>query len=405
MNYNFDEIISREGTNSINFDGWKPFLLQKDKDDQLPFADEDHIRMWIADMDFETPKPILDAIRARLDRRILGYTQVFDPSYFETMERWHRKKYNWEFHRDQLVFSPGIVQALSRLVGLLTAEHENILIHTPSYAPFQKAGDLHGRKVFHSPLVRRNGAWEVDFEDMERQLDDASKNIRLFIFCSPHNPTGRLWTTEELHKLGTMCLKRNIWLISDEVHCDLLRTGKQHQPIARLFPENDRIITLMAPSKTFNLAGNLLSHIFIPNNGIRERWQYIYGDSLSPLSVEATKAAYGACEDWLEALKIYLDDNFALLKSKLDEHLPLTEFSIPDSTYLAWIDLTAYIDRVPASQSLIHFFAERAGILIEDETMFVANGEGHIRMNIACPRTVLEQGIDRLISALEQAKQ
>lgn len=403
MKYNFDEIIPRNGTNSINHDGWKPHLLQKHPDERLPFADESYIRMWIADMDFETPKAVLDAVRRRLDQRILGYTGITDDAYFEIMDRWFRNRYDWRFKPEEVVFSPGIVQALHRLVGLLTRENEHILINTPSYAPFQKAGELHERTVFHSPLVKRNGSWEMDFDDMERQLDDPEKNIKLFIFCSPHNPTGRLWTEAELHRLGEICRDRDIWIIADEVHCDLLRTGNRHIPLASLFPDYDRIVTCTAPSKTFNLAGNLLSHIMIPHTAVRERWQLIYGDSLSPLSVAATQAAYGECEDWLEELKHYLDGNFKILKAKLDEHLPLTDFQIPESTYLAWIDLGAYLEKLEDKNRLIDFFANKAGVLIEDATLFVANGEGHIRINVACPRATMEKGIDRMINALKSS--
>src|SRR5690606_20877283 len=184
----------------------------------------------------------------------------------------------------------------------------------PSYSPFQRAGDIHQRRVYHSALnLSEEGLWEMDFEDLRAQLDDPDKNIKLLIFCSPHNPSGRLWTEKELRKLGEICLERGIWVISDEVHCDLLRVCKQHTPLAVLFPESDRIITCTAPSKTFNLAGNLLSHICIPNAEKRARWLALYGDSISPLSVEATKAAYGACEEWLDTLRMYLDQNFAFL--------------------------------------------------------------------------------------------
>ncbi|MNS52328.1 Cystathionine beta-lyase PatB [compost metagenome] len=401
MQYNFDEIIDRKGTNSVSFEGWKGYMFGTNGDKTFPFTEEEYIRMWVADMDFATPPEILDAIRARLDRQILGYTLIFDPAYFETLKQWFRKRYAWEINTDHIVTSPGVVPALNRLVNLLTSAGESILINTPSYTPFKVSGDINNRSVYYSPLVQLNGDYELSFEDIIQQLDDPEKNIKVFILCNPHNPTGRVWTETELHKIGEICLERNIWLISDEIHCDLLRKGISHTPLAKLFPDSERIITCTAPSKTFNLAGNLMSHIFIPDEQIRKQWLIQYFDLLSPLSVAAAQAAYAHCEDWLEQLKAYLDGNFRYLSEQLNTYLPECNFNIPDATYLAWIDFSAYIPHIPYS-NISEFFALEAGVLLEGGNMFVDNGDGYIRLNLACPKSVLAEGLKRIIYAIQQ---
>lgn len=401
MQYHFDEIIDRKGTNSVSFEGWKGYMFNNNGDKPFPFKEEEYIRMWVADMDFATPPEILDAIRARLDRQILGYTLIFDPEYFNILKQWFRKRYQWEIDITHLVTSPGVVPALNRLAHLLTAAGEGILINTPSYTPFKVAGDINNRTVYYSPLLQINGHYELDMDNIRQQLDDAEKNIKVFIFCNPHNPTGRVWTEAELESIGTMCLERNIWLISDEIHCDLLRQGISHTPMAKVFPDADRIITCTAPSKTFNLAGNLMSHIFIPDEQIRQQWQVQYFDLLSPLSVAAVQAAYAHCEDWLEQLKAYLDGNFSYLSDQLATHLPDCHFRIPDATYLAWIDFSAYIPHIPNS-NISEFFALEAGVLLEGGNMFVDNGAGFIRLNLACPRAVLAEGLKRIVHAVKR---
>ncbi|MBZ4190785.1 MULTISPECIES: MalY/PatB family protein [Bacteroidota] len=399
MKYNFDEIIDREGTNSLSYDGWRQYIFNLDNDTKFPFENKDYIRMWVADMDFSTPPEILEAIKRRLDRKILGYTYVYDETYFKVLYDWFLKRYQWEINADEMVISPGIIPALNRLIGLLTDKDDAILINTPSYTPFKKAGDYNNRKVFYSDLEEKDGYYIMSFEDIEQKLSNPANKIKVFILCNPHNPTGRVWTEEELLKIGKLCLEWDIWIISDEIHCDLLRNGQQHIPLARLFPDSDRIITCTAPSKTFNLAGNLMSHIFIPNKEIREEWELYYTEFLSPLSVAATQAAYQDCEDWLEQLKVYLDENFAFLKVRLKELLPNARFSIPEATYLAWINIEDYLPQIADKNNLTMLFANN-GVLIEDGKMFVSNGDGYIRINVACPRSVLDEGIGRIAKLL-----
>lgn len=398
MKYNFDEIIDRSHTDSYNYEGWKQKIITSK---EFPYSDKEVIRMWVADMDFSTPPPVLDAIRKRLDSKILGYSAIYDPSYFETLEAWFGRRYGWTIDREHVVLSPGVVPALNRLVALLTQQNENILINTPSYTPFQTAGEYNSRKVFHSPLINKNGNYEMDFDDIHRQLTDRQKNIKLFIFCHPHNPTGRVWTIEELEKLVEICSEHDIWIISDEIHCDLLRRGYQHTPLASLYPESKKIITCTAPSKTFNLAGNLMSHIFIPDPSIRTEWNRLYQDLLSPLSITATHAAYRDCEEWLEQLKEYLDDSFSFLNALIRQFLPQAKFRIPEATYLAWIDITRYAHKIPKEEKVSTYLAYQTGVLIEDSNRFVSNSDGYIRMNIACPRKLIAEAIKRIANVLE----
>lgn len=401
MKYNFDEIISRQGTNSLSCDGWKQYIFNLDKNTKFPFDDGDYIRMWVADMDFATPEKINDAIRRRLSRRILGYTILDDEQYFKVLSDWFMKRYQWEIDLTEMVISAGIVPALNNLIGLLTEEGDSVLINTPSYAPFKKAGDYNKRRVYYSNLIDTDGHYTMAFDDIEQQISDPAKKIKVFVFCNPHNPTGRVWTQQELLKIGKLCLERDIWIISDEIHCDLLRCGQQHVPLAKLFPKNDRIITCTAPSKTFNIAGNLMSHIFIPNKGIREEWKYHYTVSLSPLSIAATQAAYEECEDWLEELKVYLDANFFFLKSRLKELLPNARYSIPEATYLAWVNIEDYLPKMPQGSNLTLELAHN-GVLIDGGERFISNSDGYIRINVACPRSVLNVGINRISRVLRE---
>lgn len=378
--YNFDEIIDRTGTNAMNTDGFRQYIFNATSEMTFPFKDEEMIRMWIADMDFATPPEILDAVKQRLDRRIMGYSQIFDPAYYEAVANWMKRYYNWSFPKEHLETSNGIIPALYELVEYICQPDEKVLILTPSYGFFKSAADHNRLELVCSDMINEQGQYTIDFKDFEAKARD--EKVRVCIFCNPHNPSGRIWSTEELELVGEICLSNDVWIISDEIHCDLLRTGKTHTPLAKLFPATDRIITCMSPSKTFNMAGLMFSNVIIPNKGLRDIWQARHYGFKNPLSIAATQAAYEHGDAWLRQLKLYLDGNFAYVDEYVKQHLPLAVFHIPDATYLAWIDITPY---APKDVSLPLFFAEQAGVLLEDGGMFVANGEGYIRLNLACP--------------------
>ncbi|MFK4435378.1 MalY/PatB family protein [Paenibacillus sp. RC21] len=397
MKYDFDEVIDRRGTNAMNTDGFREYIFKAEGDMVFPYKDDEFIRMWIADMEFATPPEIIEAIKERLDKRIFGYSQVFDPNYYLAVVGWTQRYYNWTFSEEQLVTSPGIIPALYELAEYICKSDEKVLILTPSYAFFKAAADYNGLELVCSELINQEGHYTINYEDLEAKARD--EKVSVCIFCNPHNPSGRVWTKEELQRVGKICLENEVWIISDEIHCDLLRNGQVHTPMAKLFPDSDRIITCMAPSKTFNMAGLMFSNVIIPNETLRGTWKARHYGFKNPLSIVATQAAYLHGDEWLRQLKNYLDENFIFTKQYLNRYLPEAIFHIPEATYLAWVDISAY---VPKEENLPLFFANHAGVLLEDGKMFVANAEGYIRLNLACPRSTLEEGLRRICKVLTE---
>lgn len=395
MIYNFDEIIDRKHTNALNTDCFRDYIFHADESMQFPYRDDEFIRMWVADMEFATPQLVIDAIKERLDRRIFGYTRIFTADYYNAFSDWCKRRYGWTFKREHLVMSNGIIPALYELVGHICQPDEKVLFLTPSYAYFKYAADFNGRKAVCSDLVNQGGRYHIDFDDLA--LKAADEKTALLILCHPHNPTGRVWTEEELNRLGDICVKNNLWVISDEIHCDLQRSGKKHIPLAKLFPNYQKIVTCMAPSKTFNLAGLMISNIIIPDECLRETWLSRHYNFDNPLSVAGAQAAYEKGEDWLNALVIYLDQNFVYTKEYLTEHLPKARFEISEATYLAWVDLGEYFS---PEDDLPMFFANNAGVLLEGGGMFVQSSDCFIRLNLACPKSVLAEGLTRICNAI-----
>jgi len=370
MKYNFDEIIDRRNTNAMSLGGYRNYLFGGSDTFDSDYADEDLIPMWIADMEFASPPAVVQAVKERADHGVFGYSQIFDPEYKNAFLNWSKQYYKWWFELDHLVTSQGVIPALFALVKYICAPDEKVLIMTPSYAFFKLATEGGGFELVTSNLVYSEGEYTIDFEDFRRKAED--EKVTLTIFCNPHNPTGRIWTDDELCQFGEICLENNVMIISDEIHCDLLRTGKTFTPLARLFQESNQIITCMAPSKTFNMAGFMIANIIIPNDELRVVWKMKQIPLDNPLSIIAAQAAYSHGHEWLGELKNYLDENFEFLKSYLS----------------------------PNEENLTLFFANKAGVLLEGDNMFVANGAGHIRLNLACPRARLAEGLNRITNAL-----
>lgn len=393
--YNFDEIIDRRHTNAMNTDGFRDYIFHADETMTFPYKDEEFIRMWVADMEFATPDVVIDGIKARLDKRIFGYTRVFEKSYHDAFAGWCQKRYDWTFDRKELVISNGVIPALYEMVEYICKPDEKVLFLTPSYAYFKYAADYNKREYVCSDLNYMNGGYTIDFEDLEQKAAD--EKTTLFIFCNPHNPSGRVWKEEELKKLSQIVEKHNLWVISDEIHCDLLRLNQKHIPMGKIMPDYKRLITCMAPSKTFNLAGLMISNIIIRDEGLKEIWLSRHYNFDNPLSIAATQAAYEKGGVWLEELRAYLDENFRFTGEYLAEHLPKAKYQISEATYLAWVDLNAYFD---SDEQLPLFFAYKAGVLLEGGNMFVQNSDGFIRLNLACPRSVLAEGLKRICEAV-----
>ncbi|OHS39470.1 aminotransferase [Staphylococcus sp. HMSC62B09] len=397
MTYNFDEIIDRRSTNAMNVEGYKGYLFGDADTSDL----EEHnelIRMWVADMDFATPEVVLDAIRDRLDKKILGYTNIFGTDYYEAFVSWTERRFGYTFPQDHLVFSHGIVAGLIELVSYICDNDDKALILTPSYGPFKMACDKNNIKTVYSPMINHNGYYEIDFEDVRQKVE--TENIKLCIFANPHNPTGRVWSEVELKQLGQIMVDNDVWIISDEIHCDIKRDGQTHVPFAKAVPDYDKIVTAMSQSKAFNIAGLMFSNIIIPNRRLLKTWKLHHFSSENPLSIVATQAAYEKGEDWLAAMNDYLDDNFKYLAQFLEQELPHAEFKIPEATYLAWVDLSYYIKAKHIDEPIAKYFIKHAGVIIEGQEQFVHNAEGHIRINIAVPREIMIKGLQKIKDAL-----
>ena len=342
-------------------------------------------------MDFQTAPAVKQALIDRFSQGILGYSKIDIDPYKNVFKDWCKRRYDFEVKNDWLVLSAGVIPALFDLVGYLCQPDEKILFFTPSYAFFMHAANHNNINYETSPLLLDDGAFKIDWQDLEDKLKD--EKVTCTVLCSPHNPTGKIWSNEELSKFASLCFKYNVTIISDEIHCDLLRSGNSFTPLQKLYPDSDQIVTCMAPSKTFNLAGIMQAHILIPNESLREQWNKDHLPIANPLSIVAAQAAYEHGDHWLEQLKTYIDTNFEYVRQFLAEKLPKAQFSISDATYLAWINLGAYF---PKDQNLTIFFANEAGVLLEGGNMFVDNAEGYIRLNLACPLSKVKMGLHRI---------
>ena len=393
--YNFDEVIDRRHTNAMNTDGFRGYIFHADETVTFPYADEDFIRMWVADMEFATPDVVIDGMRERLDKRIFGYTRVFEKSYYDALSEWCKRRYDWTFDRKALVMSNGIIPALYELVNYICKPDEKVLFLTPSYAYFKYAADFNERGYMCSDLKSEDGRYHIDFDDLAGKAAD--EKTALFILCNPHNPSGRVWSENELRRMAEIIENNHMWVISDEIHCDLLRRNQKHIPLGKVMPDYGRLITCMAPSKTFNLAGMMISNIIIRDEELRKIWLSRHYNFDNPLSIAAAQSAYEKGEPWLEELQLYLDENFRFVGEYLAEHLPRAKYRISEATYLAWVDLSGYFE---PDEHLPKFFAYKAGVLLEGGNMFVQNSEGFIRLNLACPKATLAEGLRRICEAV-----
>ena len=398
MAYNFDEIIERRNTNALNTDGFRGYIFHAGPEKVFPYKDEEFVRMWVADMEFACAPAICEAMKARIDKRIFGYTMMFSPDYYNAFNGWCQSRYGWSFRREELCFSPGIIPALYQLVEDLIGEGETFVITTPSYGYFLHAAEYNNVPVLCSDLKEDGGYFTIDFDDLERKCADP--RVKMLLWCNPHNPTGRIWTEEELRKVAKIVEDNDLWLVSDEIHCDIIRQGLCHIPMGKIMPDYRKLITCMSASKTFNMAGLMLSDIIIRDPEERARFNgrdKICG-FLNPVSVAAHQAAYEQGGQWLDELKAYLDDNFRFLEGFLKKYLPEARFRIPEATYLAWVDIQPCL---PDVEDVCSFFANEAGVLLEGGNgLFVGNAAGYIRLNLAMPRAIIQTGLERMRDAI-----
>lgn len=392
MSWNFDRIIDRRNTQCLSIEACRGRM-------DIPYSDEEIVRMWVADMDFAAPDCVLQALHARVDHGIFGYTEMFGDALPHAFAAWCERMYGWRFPQEQLCTSHGIVPALFDLIRLRCKPGEKALFFTPSYGPFRRAAVDTGHEYVCSDLIPgEDGVFRIDFDDFAAKAADPA--VTVCILCNPHNPTGRIWTDDELRRIGEICLENGLLILSDEIHCDLLRSGRTHTPLAKLFPDSERIVTCMAPSKTFNIAGLQFSTIVIPDPELRAAWKKTHTEGENPFSLTAAQAAYSdGGYAWLMALREYIDGNFAFTADYFAAHAPKVRFQIPESTYLAWVDVSAYTG--PQTE-LRRLFAERAGVIVNDGSMFVQNAEGFLRLNLACPRAIVEKGLSRICRVLNE---
>ncbi|MBN1145017.1 MAG: PatB family C-S lyase [Bacteroidales bacterium] len=389
MHYNFDEVIPREGTGSVKHDLKKAL-----------FHSESVIPMWVADMDFKTPDFVIGAIQKRLEHEILGYTHI-KPSFYESIVNWNKRRHNWIIKPEWICFSPGVVPALNMLVMAFSSPGDSIIIQPPVYFPFFTAVKNHGRNLIMNPLAYRNGEYEMDFADLEAKIDN---NTRMLILCSPHNPTGNVWSSEILLKLAEICLKNNILIVSDEIHADLVYRGYRHVPTASLSDElAANTITCMAPSKTFNIAGLSTSYLVIPNELYRKRYEKVLDEvhvgEGNIFGFVAAEAAYNHGDNWLNQAMEYLEDNRNFLIDFIEKHIPAIRVIIPQATYLVWLDCSG-LGLEP--DALKKFMIHEAGLGLNDGPQFGPGGEGFQRINIACPRQVLQEALKKLKGSVDK---
>lgn len=394
MKYNFDEIIDRSGTSATKMES----LPKGCPDDALP--------LWVADMDFACAEPILKALHERIDKKIFGYTMYDTDECLGAVLNWYKKRYGWEEQKENLFFCGGIVSAYAVLLNLLTKEGEGVVIQRPIYYPFTMKANSNGRQIVDSPLIYADGNYTIDFDDLDKKM--AEPNNKVLVFCSPHNPAGRVWNEEEIRKVVDICKKYDKWIICDEIHCDLLRCGMTFHPILKVAPDYaDRIAVCTAPSKTFNLAGMKTSNIVIHNKELQAAWKDLIGGKLSmngagTLGLTAMIAAYNEGEEWLEQLKEYLDGNFAYIDAFLKEHLPKAHMVPSEGTYLAWIDFNGYVDG--DAEKLEEIMQKKAKVALDEGYIFGDAGRGFERINIATPRSVVEDCMDRILKAFKEEK-
>lgn len=391
MTLNFDQVIDRHQTNCIKWDRL-PDVFGLD-------VPQDTLALWIADMDFPVAPPIVEAMRHRLDHPVFGYTFP-GPEFFQTCVDYIGRHYHWQVQSDWLTFCPGIVPALNMAVMAFTKPGDKVISLTPVYGPFKAAAESHGRAFISCDLDLDDQLHaSIDFDKLESLIDDSCK---LLMLCSPHNPLGRVWTRDELSRLGQIALKHNLFIISDEIHADFVYPGQQHTPLASLSPDlAARSITCYAPSKTFNIAGLAASVLVIPNPQVKKTFDDFkskmhYSGNL--FAYTAMQAAWSSCDDWLAQLITYLEGNRDFLYQEIKDRLPQVQTTKPEGTYLLWMDFKEFARTrgLDSDQALCDYLLQKAGLALNQGSSYGLSGQGFMRLNFACPRSQLAEAVDRL---------
>lgn len=391
-NLHFDEVVERKGTDCLKYD----FAVKRGRPaDVLP--------LWVADMDFRTSSEILDELHARIEHGIFGYTET-DGSYFEAVAGWMEKHHGLHLKQEWIVKTPGVVFALAMAVKAYTKERDAVLIQQPVYYPFSEVITDNGRRVVSSDLIlNESGRYQIDFADLERKI--VEERVKLFLLCSPHNPVGRVWTMEELQKLADICIRHEVIVVSDEIHADFVYEGYQHIPFLNVDDRlASRCITCTSPAKTFNLAGLQISNIIIPDASLRKQFEKQIAaagySQLNTMGIVACEAAYRHGEEWLAALKKYLWDNLEFVRGFLTEQLPQVHLIEPEGTYLVWLD---FRDLGLSEAGLEDLIVNKAKLWLDRGAIFGRIGEGFERINIATSRSILNEALERIASAINKS--
>lgn len=385
MKYDFDTIIPRRGTNSNKWD-------TPEEKDILP--------MWVADMDFRTAPAIIEALQKRVAHGIFGYTKVPE-SYYDAVVQWFGNRHHWQIDPRWIIYTSGVVPALSAVIKALTTPGDKVIVQTPAYNCFYSSIRNDGCELSANNLIYRDGRYTVDFEDLEAKAADPKAKILLL--CNPHNPVGRVWTQEELRRIGDICLRNRVFVVADEIHCELTYDGHNYTPFASLsehFLMNS--VTCVSPSKAFNLAGLQIANIIAADEEVRRRIDRTININevcdVNPFGVIATIAAYNESGEWLDALRKYLWENYKYLCRFFEERLPQYPVLPFEGTYLVWIDCRA---SGIGSDDMAQRLQEKQRLMVNSGTMYGPGGEGFIRLNIACPQAMLTDGLERILHVLE----
>ncbi|MFJ6412144.1 cystathionine beta-lyase [Terribacillus saccharophilus] len=386
--HNFETVHDRRKTRSVKWDNLTAL-----------YGGEDVLPMWVADMDFQSPRAVIDALKNRAEHGIYGYT-ITDASISKTVSNWVEKRHGWRIKPSWLLYSPGVVTSLHMAIQTFTEPGEQVVIQTPVYAPFYSVVTAHDRKIVENPLLEENGTYQMDFEHLETCFREGAKTM---ILCNPHNPVGRVWTKEELKRLVNLCQTYDVLLLSDEIHADLIHEGYQHIPIASLSEDmSKRTITFLSPSKTFNLAGLQVSYSIVEQEDMRKQLQETFSKQgfhmLNTMAVAAMEAAYTDGEEWLDGLLDILAVNRKLTEEALAD-TPLIQLAPLEGTYLMWLDCR---QMKLEPKELMDFFAQKAKLGFNDGVQFGEAGTGFVRMNIACPPETMRDALDRLKNSLKE---
>ncbi len=388
MKYDFDSIVERRGTDSIKWNN--------------EYTDQDILPMWVADMDFKSSPKIIEGLEARIRHGVYGYYKI-DDTVFQSVIDFMKSRHRLDIEKSDIVFVPGVVTGLNVAMEAILKDGDNIIVQPPIYTPFLNLDTNRNIEILENPLIKKDTRYEMDFENLEEIINERTKAI---VIANPHNPTGRVWSAEELARLSSLAMENNILIISDDIHSDIIREGEKYTPIINISEEvKMNSISFFSPSKTFNIAGFSTSVAIIPNKDIRDKFigvmDRLHIPATNILGKEALKIAYGSCEDWLDELNLYIDGNFKVAKDYIDENIKDLVSYIPEGTYLMWLDFSKLnLSNEKINEALIN----TGKVYLKNGADYGQGGEGYFRINLGTPRKLLLDGLERIKKTVDSLK-